>query len=142
MTFYTRLTVRFGDEDHARIVYFPRFFHFFHVAFEDFFAAEIEPYRASLDADVGWPAVHAEADFLQQVRFGDVLEIGVAVEKLGKSSAGFVYEGRKVEGGAVDAEPSVRGKVVVACIDMKTMRAQPIPDRYRAVFEKHRTTPA
>lgn len=136
MTFRTRLTVRFGDEDHARIVYFPRFFHFFHVAFEDFFAAEIEPYRASLDAQVGWPAVHAEADFLKQVRFGDVLEIGVAVEKLGKSSATFLYEGIVVG----QAEPAVRGKIVVACIDMATMRAQPIPDRYRSVFEKHTAT--
>lgn len=135
MTFRTRLTVRFGDEDHARIVYFPRFFHFFHVAFEDFFAAEIEPYRASLDAQVGWPAVHAEADFLKQVRFGDVLEIGVAVEKVGKSSATFVYEGTVVGGDG----PAVRGKIVVACIDMATMRSQPIPDRYRTVFEKHRS---
>jgi 4-hydroxybenzoyl-CoA thioesterase len=135
MTFHTRIRVRFGDEDHARIVYFPRFFHFFHVAFEDFFEAEIEPYRASLEAAVGWPAVHAEADFLSQVRFGDVLEIGVAVEKIGTSSATFLYEGRRVEGG--DA-PAVRGKIVVACIDMATMRSQPIPERYRAVFEKHR----
>lgn len=134
MTFHTRIRVRFGDEDHARIVYFPRFFHFFHEAFEDFFEAEIEPYRASLDASVGWPAVHAEADFLSQVRFGDVLEIGVAVEKIGTSSATFLYEGRRegAEGGA-----AVRGKIVVACIDMTTMRSQPIPARYRAVFEKH-----
>ena len=67
--------------------------------------------------------------------FGDVLEIGVAVEKVGTSSATFLYEGRKVGGG--DA-PAVRGKIVVACIDMATMRSQPIPERYRAVFEKHR----
>jgi 4-hydroxybenzoyl-CoA thioesterase len=134
MIFRTQLKVRFGDEDHARIVYFPRFFHFFHVAFEDFFEAEIHPYRDSLDAQVGWPAVHAEADFIQQVRFGDVLEIGVGVERVGKSSATFLYEGHKV--GTQDG-PAVRGKIVVACIDMNTMRAQPIPERYRTVFERH-----
>lgn len=136
MTFHARMKVRFGDEDHARIVYFPRFFHFFHMAFEDFFEAEIEPYRGSLDANVGWPAVHAEADFLSPLRFGDVADFAVTVERVGKSSATFLYEGRKVEGEGL-SEPVVKGRIVVACIDMQTMKGQPIPDRYRAVFEKH-----
>ena len=57
MTFRTSIKVRFSDEDHARIVYYPRFFHFFHVAFEDFFESEGVPYRACLDEGVGWPAV-------------------------------------------------------------------------------------
>lgn len=141
MTFHTRLKVRFGDEDHARIVYFPRFFHFFHCAFEDFFEAEIHPYRESLDAKVGWPAVHAEADFASPLRFGDVVDFGVSVERVGKSSATFLYEGRKVKGDVLEDTVAVRGRIVVACIDMDGMRGQPIPDRYRAVFEKHLVAP-
>src|SRR5690606_1601196 len=75
MAFTTRARVRFGDEDHAQIVYYPRFFHFFHCAFEDFFDQQGFPYRACLAVDrVGWPAVHAEADFERPVRFGDELE--------------------------------------------------------------------
>ncbi len=45
MAFHTRIKVRFGDEDHAGIVYFPRFLHFFHCAFEDFFDEQGHPYR-------------------------------------------------------------------------------------------------
>ncbi len=137
MTFHTRLKVRFGDEDHARIVYFPRFFHFFHCAFEDFFEAEIHPYRESLDAQVGWPAVHAEADFSSPLRFGDLVDFGVSVERVGKSSATFLYEGKKVVDGVLEEGLVVRGRIVVACIEMGSMRAQAIPDRYRAVFERH-----
>ncbi|GAB4215033.1 MAG: hypothetical protein OHK0013_40220 [Sandaracinaceae bacterium] len=133
MTFRTTLRVRFSDEDHARIVYYPRFFHFFHVAFEDFFESEGVPYRACLDEGVGWPAVHAEADFESPVRFGDDLDIAVDVTRIGKTSATFAYTGsvRGREGIAV------RGRVVVACIDMSTYRAMEIPPKYRVLFEKH-----
>jgi 4-hydroxybenzoyl-CoA thioesterase len=140
MTFHTQLKVRFGDEDHARIVYFPRFFHFFHVAFEDFFEAEIHPYRESLDHQIGWPAVHAEADFLSPLRFGDVVDFEVTVERVGKSSATFLYVGRIAKDDALSA-PVVNGRIVVACIEMTSMRGQPIPDRYREVFTRHLVAP-
>lgn len=133
MAFTSHVRVRFGDEDHARIVYYPRFFHFFHTAFEDFFDEQGHPYRACLDEGVGWPAVHAEADYLRPVRFGDVLVIEVRVEKVGRRSATFLYVGTKVG----DDGPAVRGKVVVACVDMATMRAREIPPKYRALFERH-----
>lgn len=131
MTYRSTLKIRFSDEDHARIVYYPRFFHFFHVAFEDFFESEGVPYRACLDEGVGWPAVHAEADFESPVRFGDELELAVDVARLGRTSATFVYTGH------VGARRAVQGKVVVACIDMGSMRAQEIPPKYRAMFQKH-----
>jgi 4-hydroxybenzoyl-CoA thioesterase len=131
MTFRTTIKVRFADEDHARIVYYPRFFHFFHVAFEDFFESEGVPYRACLDEGVGWPAVHAESDFESPVRFGDELEVAMDVERLGRTSVTCVYRG------SVEGRAAVRGKIVVACIDMATMKAQPVPPKYRAMFEKH-----
>lgn len=134
MAFTTRLPVRFGDEDHARIVYFPRFFHFFHCAFEDFFNEQGFPYRACLDEDqVGWPAVHAEADFAQPVRFGQTLRIVVEVEAIGHKSATFVYRGYR----DAQSEVACTGRVVVACLDMRTYRGRPIPDKYRALFERH-----
>ena len=33
--------VRFADVDHAGIVYYPRFFHFFHLAFEELWRARL-----------------------------------------------------------------------------------------------------
>jgi len=137
MAFTTVYRVRFGDEDHAQIVYYPRFFHIFHTAFEDFFDQQGFPYRACLDEGVGWPAVHAEADYLRQVRFGDELVIEVSLEKIGRSSSTFRYVGTLRRGGVVDDGPAVTAKIVVACIDMKTMRSQEIPARYRALFEQH-----
>ena len=92
MAFDTELKVRFGDEDHAQIVYYPRFFHFFHCAFEDFFDEQGFPYRDCLDVDrVGWPAVHAEADFKKPVRFGEIVRATVTVMRIGEKSATFHY---------------------------------------------------
>lgn len=133
MTFRTTLKVRFGDEDHAQIVYYPRFFHFFHCAFEDFFDQQGHPYRLCLDEGVGWPAVHAEADYARPVRFGDELVIDVSIERLGRTSATFLYVGTR----AGDEAPCVRGKIVVACLDMQAFTSREIPEKYRALFEKH-----
>ena len=132
MTFRTQLKVRFGDEDHAQLVYYPRFFHFFHCAFEDFFNDQGYPYRACLDVDrVGWPAVHAEADFKRPVHFGDLLDVDVRVGRLGSKSATFVYEA------SVAGAPACRGVITVACVGMDDFRGAPIPDKYRALFERH-----
>lgn len=135
MAWRTTLKVRFGDEDHAQIVYYPRFFHYFHVAFEEFFDRQGIPYRQCLDEGVGWPAVHAEADFRRPLRFGDELAIEVRVSRIGRTSATFEYVGTRVG----DGEPSVQGKVVVVCLDLRTFRARDIPAKYRALFERHVT---
>ncbi len=137
MAFVSRVRVRFGDEDHAQIVYYPRFFHFFHCAFEDFFDEQGYPYRECLDVDrIGWPAVHAEADFSRPVRFGETLEMEVRVTRVGQKSATFDFVARR------EGDEVCKGRVVVACIDMNDYAARPIPDKYRALFEKHLSTAA
>jgi 4-hydroxybenzoyl-CoA thioesterase len=133
MPYTTRVRVRFGDEDHAQIVYYPRFFNFFHIAFEDFFGDQGYPYQQVLDVEgVGFPTVHVETDFKQTLRFGDVFEVEVSVSSIGRTSATFHYIGRKE--GAVAAE----ARMTVVCVDMKTWRPRPIPEPYRALFERNR----
>lgn len=132
MAYHSLIKVRFGDEDHAGIVYYPRFFDFFHRAKEDFFEDAGTAYRDVLDVDLaGWPAVHIESDFLSPVRFGDVLDVEVLIHRIGRSSVTFGYVGR-VEGREV-----AKARITVACIDMRTFRSRPIPDKYRRLFEEH-----
>ena len=134
MAFTSRIPIRFGDEDHARIVYYPRFFHFFHTVFEDFFNEQGFPYRRCLDVDeVGWPAVHVTSDFESPLRFGDVLELEMWASRVGDKSVTCEYIGRR----AGDEEVAVRARVIVACIDLRTYAARPIPPKYRELFEHH-----
>ncbi len=134
MTYSSDIDVRFGDEDHAGIVYYPRFFDFFHRAFEDFFKDHGVPYKDVLDVDnCGWPSVHAEADFRSPARFGDVLSIELTVERVGSKSATFLFRGvNRKEDRLV-----LTGKVTCVCVFMDSFASRPIPDKYRAMFEQH-----
>jgi len=137
MAFRAEMPIRFGHEDHAGIVYFPRFLHFFHCAFEDLFNAHAKGYKHCLDVDlVGWPAVHVETDFRSPLRFGDTFAIDVWVPEIGDKSATFAYRGSTSGRHVCDA------RITVACIDIERFRAQPIPDEYRALFERFRDPPA
>jgi 4-hydroxybenzoyl-CoA thioesterase len=128
--------VRFAEIDRAGIVYYPRFFHYFHIAFEEFFAGRVGvPYNVLLDRDrVGFPTVRAECDYRSPIRFGDVLRVEVSVERLGRTSVVFLYRLRRSPRAPVSAE----ARVTVVCVDMDAFRPIPIPPRCRRAFERHR----
>jgi 4-hydroxybenzoyl-CoA thioesterase len=88
MPFVRELTVRFPDVDFARVVYYPRFFDYSHQVFEDFFALEVGvPYARMLqDRKVGFPSVHASADFKSPLRFGDRVQIEMFTDAIGDTS--------------------------------------------------------
>ena len=127
------IKVRFADVDHAQIVYYPRFFHYFHVAFEELFRSRLggRAYVDLLDHDrVGFPAVRAEAEYQAPLRFGDTAEIAVAVERMGRTSITFAYVIRRQEDGVQCAT----GKVVCAVVDLDKFKALPVPERIAALL--------
>ena len=123
--------VRFADVDHAGIVYYPRFFHLFHLAFEELWRARIGPraYSELIDRDrVGFPAVRAECDFHAPLRFGDTAEIEVTVARLGGKSITFhyrVYRQQDERSRTLCAD----GKVVCAVVDLAQFVAIGVPER-------------
>jgi 4-hydroxybenzoyl-CoA thioesterase len=124
--------VRFEDVDAAGIVFFPRFLGYCHEAME----AMLAPIRGGyaglvVDRRLGLPAVHVEADFKSPLRFGDVAQISVVVERIGRSSCTFRHTlSRKDEIVAI-----VRHVVVLS--DLGALASTPIPEDVRAVFEAH-----
>jgi 4-hydroxybenzoyl-CoA thioesterase len=105
------IDVRFGDCDPAGVVYFPRFFDWFHQAMESWFDQALNlPYSEVLER-YGFPAVHTEADFIKPSRMGERIQIQLRVGRIGASSFRLDYE---VVG--PDDEPRVRGNTVVAMI--------------------------
>ncbi|WP_373047302.1 acyl-CoA thioesterase [Vulgatibacter sp.] len=92
--YVTRLPVRFNEIDAAGIVYYPRFFDYFHMAFEDFFgAATGTPYHVWIkERRIGWPTVHIDTDFRSPLRYGDTVEVAVSFPKVGRSSIVARYE--------------------------------------------------
>ena len=133
MPFRTQVQVRFGDVDHAGIVYYPQFFIYFHEAFEDFFEDNGHRYPELLNQRrLGFPTVHIETDYKLPLRYGDALDIELSVPKLGQRSAVFRYVGFRHR----DGLQACRAEITCACVDMQTFKAVPIPDDLKALFGK------
>ena len=132
MGFHAQVKVRFSDVDNAGIVYYPRFFHFFHVAFEELFSEKFKlPYVDVLNKEkIGFPAVRVENDFKAPLRFGDVADVEVGIERIGKKSITCSYRLTRLP----SKELCAVGKVVVATVNMTDFTAMEIPEKYRALF--------
>lgn len=136
MPFTTRITVRFGDIDPAGLVYYPRLFHYLHIAMEEFFAARCGVSYQKLLADerLGFPVVNARAEFFAPLVYGDEAEVEVFVSQTGRSSATFEYTIRRACSGQVCA----RATLVQAAMNLDARRAVPVPEKYRAAFAASR----
>jgi len=129
--------VRFADVDHAGIVYYPRFFHLFHVAFEELWRARIGPraYSELIDRDrIGFPAVRAECDFELPLRFGDTAEIEVTVSRLGTKSITFRYRVYRAADSDRERALCAEGTVVCAVVDLARFVAIGVPERVTAML--------
>jgi 4-hydroxybenzoyl-CoA thioesterase len=136
MTFSYEFRVRFGAVDHARVVYYPRFFDYFHRTFEEWFGAALgTPYADLVNKEkLGFPTVRAEAEFLAPVRFGERLRVDLELADVGRRSITVRYSGVRLP----DGEPVVRATVKKAMIDHEKFAAVDIPDAWLRRFEAFR----
>jgi 4-hydroxybenzoyl-CoA thioesterase len=135
MAFETNLYIRFNHVDFARVVYFPKFFDYCHHVFEDFVQTEFgKNYHTLMEEEgVGFPMVHAEADFKKTFRFGDTAQVRLEVLSIGRASLRcryvFFHPGEEAAAAVIT--------LVGACVDMQSFKARPIPERWREVLSRH-----
>lgn len=124
MRFVQRSRVRFGHCDPAGIAYYPRFFEWFHDAFEAFFEALAGRSYARILADtgLGFPAVSSACEFRSPARFGDLVDVEVYVSRLGERSATIEYRVRR--DGVLLASASVK----VAVMPLEGRGSAPWPE--------------
>ena len=140
MAFTFSLPVPYGAVDYARIVYYPQFLHFCHVAMEEMFAAVVQvSYPDALQKEkVGYPTVRSEVDFNEPVAYGETLEMSVSVERIGTSSIVFVYEGVR----SSDGKLAFRVRNIQVAVNMDEWGSTPIPAHHRSAFETLMATPS
>ncbi len=134
MSFSTLIPVRFGDVDLAGFVYYPRLFHYLHVAMEEFFAVRCGAPYAGVMADerLGFPVVRVETEFFRPLHYGDEAEITIAVSHVGDSSVTFDYAVKR----AGDPTLCLRSTQTHAAMNLDTRRAVSLPDKYRDAFTR------
>jgi YbgC/YbaW family acyl-CoA thioester hydrolase len=132
MAYRTRLIVRFGDVDKAGIVYYPVIFHYLHIAQEDFFAEYARmPYHRLIEQErIGFPTVTDFTEFIEPIRYGDVLEILVYISQIGRSSVTFEFSIHKAGTGQL----LVKSSQTKVAVNIDTWKPIEIPDKYRGIF--------
>ncbi|AUX22227.1 thioesterase [Sorangium cellulosum] len=124
-----RRSVRFQDVDAAGIVFYPRVLEYF----SDAYMTALKERGVDLPGliaggGVKLPLVHAEADYLLPLRFGDAVEVEVLAPKLGDTS--FTVGYRVTAAGGIAAI----GQTVHVCIDGARFTPRPIPDDLRGAL--------
>jgi 4-hydroxybenzoyl-CoA thioesterase len=136
MPYRAQIEVQFGDIDQAQIVYYPRFIHYFHVAMEQFFrdVVGIDYARVMNEHRLGHPTVHLEVDFQRPLRYGDIVEIDIVIERVGGTSVAWLYTVHR----RGHPEVHATGRVVTVNIDLDSFAKKQIPEWLRSVLEGYR----
>jgi 4-hydroxybenzoyl-CoA thioesterase len=125
--FERALRVRFAHCDPAGIVFFPQYLVMFNGLVEDWFTEGLGiPYAGLIGTrPVGLPTVKIESEFRAISRMGDEVTLGLAVERLGRSSLTLTL------GCRAGAQQRVNARQVLVFTDLHTHRATPMPPDVR-----------
>lgn len=113
--------IRFVDTDASQRIHYTAIFRHFEAAEHDFLHSLGLPYTHAEFADVSFPRVHVECDFSAGIRYDDVLDVELTVERVGTSSFGLVFAA------SVSGKAAAKGRITVVCIDRHTQRPAAIP---------------
>ncbi len=102
--FKTTRRVEFRDTDAACMAHFSMFFVYMEQAEHELLRhLGLSVHAADTDGPISFPRVAARCDYQRAVKFEDVLEIEVAIVRLGKKSVtyefNFTHDGRPVASG-------------------------------------------
>jgi len=137
MAFRKLIKVCFGDIDHAGIVYYPRFMHYFHLAMEEFFSGELGIDYADVlhKQNLSLPTVHLESNFRRRMRYGDQINVEVRVINIGQTSITWGYKGYRMAKGE---EVVVEGLNVTVCVRTDTFEKTGVPEWLRRGLTDYR----
>ena len=140
MKYAAEFTIRFGDVDHARVVYYPRFFHYFHQTFEDWFgeALGISYQEVIVRKNIGFPNVRVETQFKSPLRFGERIRVELELINIGKKSITNRYTLTRLADGVLSATADI----TTVAVDNDTFKAIVIPDDLRERLERFRSAGA
>jgi 4-hydroxybenzoyl-CoA thioesterase len=140
MTFSAEFDVRFGEIDQARVVYYPRFFHYFHQTFEMWFGSALGVSYPDLvlKENSGYPSVRVETEFLKPLRYGDRIRVELELLAVGRTSITVGYTLVRL----TDGEISARATIKNVAIDNDTFQPIAISTEWRERFERFQKTDA
>ncbi|PWB40533.1 MAG: acyl-CoA thioesterase [Rhodocyclales bacterium] len=124
------MLVRFSHCDPAGIVFYPQYFIMFNGLVEDWFnqGLGVNYARYITEHRLGFPIVRLECDFVAPSKIGEVITLGLKLERLGKSSMEIAVDCRHAQ------EERLRAKFVLVAMNLDRQRAQPLPEDLRGLM--------
>lgn len=139
--FLHRRRVEFADTDVAGIMHFSNFFRFMEVAEHAFYRSlgfSVHPFRhgeSTGGPNVGWPRVHASADYRLPLHFEEEVEIELLVEELRNKTIHYYFQFWKHPDSPEERALAATGRFTVVCVsfdaEMRRMKAVAIPGEWR-----------
>jgi 4-hydroxybenzoyl-CoA thioesterase/acyl-CoA thioester hydrolase len=124
--FQTQRRVEFRDTDAAGIVHFSVFFAYMEAAEHEFLRhLGLSVVNHTASRTISWPRVAAKCDYRKSIRFEQIIDIDVWVQRLGTKSVTYAMRVH------ADSTPVADGEITAVCCEIPQgdMRApmKPVP---------------
>ena len=131
--FTRRRKIASQDTDAAGIVYAPRIASFTVETVELWFAERVHAGAAVADLQIVFASL--SCTFLSPMRAGEILEISIALRRVGRSSLGFELVGHaEATSGQKGDRLCWMAETVCVCVDPATLRSRPIQTRLHDIL--------
>ncbi len=128
-SFSLPVRVYYEDTDAGGVVYYANYLKFCERARTDWLRAiGFEQGRLSAEDGVVFVVRSVKADYLQSAVLDDLLEVVTTIARLGHASVVFAQKILRDDQAVFDAQ------ITIACINLTSKRATPIPPAVRAQF--------
>ena len=130
----TTVPIRFGRCDAAGIVYTPHYFDLFVGVIEVWYAEALgfDYYDLLRRQRLGLGYGHASCEFFAPSVMGDIWQVAVTIERLGRSSVTVLLHV------LVDGRERARGRMVSVATDLDASKVIPIPQDLSEALERYR----
>jgi acyl-CoA thioester hydrolase len=120
--------VRYLEVDQQGVVFNAWYLAYLDEAMTGFLHHHGLPYADLQEGGHDVQVVHTELDWRGALRFGDVAQIAVRTEAIGRTSFTLAFEVRAA-GAPAEATPTATARTVYVCIRLDGSGKTPIPDR-------------
>jgi acyl-CoA thioester hydrolase len=117
VVFRTQRRVEFSDTDMAGIMHFARFFHYMEQVEHEFLRSRgLSVILEWEGRHIGFPRVSARCDYAAPVRFEELFDVVLQIEKIGEKSITYRFDFSR------EGRPIASGVLVVCCCTMGANR--------------------
>lgn len=129
--YHTTRRVEFHDTDAAGIAHFSAFFRYMEEVEHEFLRhVGLSVMMRDAEGEISWPRVDVQCEYQGAVKFEDVLDIEVKIERLGSRSATYLFDFRHA------GRPIATGQMTSVCCRLSPVGPPKSMEIPAAVLEK------